>query len=188
MPAISKRGLAAALVSVLAGCAGPSKVPAPDYASYNDRLPCVDRIGRCFDASIAGQPVAVIADKQRHDALTAEARRANRAVGDVYWELPQAVDGRDALKVDIRSNALGSKEVGEPKAAPELLVYPLDGQLLPSRSQLAAGSSVKAEGRAVATQQNVLTQDSLPAGRYVLMIRYDGINNWERKSVLVRVR
>ena len=50
---------AAALALVCAATALPAaaQVPPPSYASFFDRLPCVQRIGRCFDATIGGVPV-----------------------------------------------------------------------------------------------------------------------------------
>ena len=174
------------VVALFSGCATP--VPPPSYASYFDRLPCVDRIGRCFDARVAGQPVIVIADKTRHDTLTAIARRASRHIGDVYWEVKTPVDGEQVFDVEVGTNALGREAVGEPTEEPELTVFALDGQDLASKSEQVANQHVRVNGQPVITQQKTLTRDFLPPGRYVIAIHYRGQHNWERKSVFVTVR
>lgn len=180
----------AALVAQFSACAShpPAPAPPPSYASCFDKLPCVDRIGRCFDASIAGQPVVVIADKQRHERISAEARQSNSQVRDVYWELTEPVDGKRVFEVAVGPNALGQPHVGAPAGETGLMIYPLDRQKLASKQDLVTSRNVNINGRAAAAQQNTLTQDSLPPGRYVISIRYEGERNWERKSVYLRVK
>ena len=171
--------------AILTACATP--VPPPSYASYFDRLPCVDRIGRCFDALIADQPVVVIADKARYDAVMAIARKASRHIGDVYWEVLATVDGKKVFDVEVSANAFGQKDVGEPTEDPVLAIYALDGQSLRSKTEQVANEHVRVNSQPVVTQQQTLTQDYLPAGRYVIAIHYRGQNNWERKSVFLTV-
>ncbi len=183
----SRAALLAALLC--AGCASTrAPVPPPSYASYFDQLPCVDRIGRCFDATIAWQPVVVILDKPRHDKLTAEARQGNADVREVYWEVLEPVDVKRVFDIDVQANALGRQYVGEPKEDVDLTIYPLDDQDLASKEEMVARSDVRIGGQAAVTQQNTLTQDDLPPGRYVISIRYAGTRNWERKSVYLRVK
>ncbi len=177
------------LAALVSGCAATHQpVPPPGYASYFDQLPCVDRIGRCFDATIGGQPVVVIVDKQRHEKLTANARQGNSDVREVYWEVLEPVDGQHAMDIDVTSNALGRPHVGEPKGEVDLTIYPLDDQELASKEEMVARPDVRIGGQAAMTQQNTLTQDDLPPGRYVISIRYAGTRNWERKSVYLRVK
>ncbi len=162
--------------------------PPPSYASYFDKLPCVGRIGRCFDATIGGNAVTVIGDKARHEQVTREAKEANNRVRDIYWEVAAPIDGAHALEVEVRSNAFGLPHVGEPKTDPELMIYPLDDQDLESKRELVAQDSVRINGNAAVTEQNTLTQDTLPKGRYVIAITYRGTQNWDRKQVLIHVK
>jgi hypothetical protein len=180
----------ATLVALVSACASRPQPPAPppSYASYFDQLPCVDRIGRCFDASIAGQPVVVIADKARHQRISAEARQGNSQVREVYWEVTEPVDGKRVFEVAVGPNALGQPHVGAPAGETELIIYPLDRQKLASKQDLVTSHNVNINGRAAVAQQNTLTQDNLPPGRYVITIRYEGERNWERKSLYLTVK
>ncbi|KAF0815096.1 hypothetical protein IGB42_00173 [Andreprevotia sp. IGB-42] len=178
--------LIAALLTAGITNAGPA--PAPGYAAYSESLPCVDRIGRCFDAMLAGQPVSVIADKTRHQQITAAAQATNRKVRDVYWEVVGAVESARALEITVSANALGHSEVGEPAEAPVLTIYPLDGQILQSKAADVVSPDVNVNGNAMVQRQNLLQQDALPTGRYVIAIRYIGTANWERKQVFLTVK
>lgn len=187
LPAIAC-GFALAATAHAQSFFGRTSPPAPTYAGhFNDRLPCVDRIGRCFDATIAGQPVVVIEDKVEFDALKAVTEKANSRLSRVYWVVRAPVDGRLALTVLTRSNAFGRGEVGEPADEPEVMVYPLDGQALASKAEIAAQPGVQINGAAALTRQNTLQQNVLPAGRYVFSVRYNGASNWDRKWVFLTV-
>ena len=189
------RLLLAGLAAVAAaGCvatapASPGGTPAPSYASgYFDRLPCVDRIGRCFDATIGGQPVEVIAGQAEYERLRAELQRLNRNVREVYWVVRTPVPGAAALDVLTRPNAMGLPHVGPEREEPDVTVYALDGQDLPSETEAVADDSVRVGGRPVLTQQETLTEDFLPPGRYAFAIKYLGRKNWGRKWVFLTVR
>lgn len=174
---------------LVAGCAATGNVPPPAYARYFNELPCVDRIGRCFDARIGGRPVVAIADKARHEQITRMVKEANGEVrGDVYWEVPEPVGGDRVLDVRVGPNALGLTEVGESQEDPELTIYPLDNQSIESEEELAASPNVSVEGLPVVTRQDTLIGQTLPPGRYIIEIRYSGRHNWERKQVLVTVK
>jgi hypothetical protein len=180
---------AAALALVCAATALPAaaQVPPPSYASFFDRLPCVQRIGRCFDATIGGVPVEVIADQAEFEKLKTLLQTLNRNVRDVHWIVRQPVAGSLALEVETRANAFGLPHVGDEKEEPDVTVYALDGQDLESKPELVADQSVRVNGQAVVTQQETLTQDFLPPGRYAFAIKYLGQKNWDRKWVFLMV-
>ena len=67
------------------------------------------------------------------------------------------------------------------------VTYALDGQDLESESELVASSSVRINGQPVVTQQETLTQDFLPPGRYAFAIKYLGRKNWDRKWAFLTV-
>ena len=179
-----------ALVVALAATALPAaaqQVRPPSYASFSERLPCVHRIGRCFDATIGGKPVEVIADKAEFEKLKALLQTLNSNVRDVHWIVREPVLGTLALDVETRANTLGLPLVGDEKEEPDVTVYALDGQSLESESELVAQQSVRVNGQPVVTQQETLTQDFLPPGRYAFAIKYLGRKNWDRKWVFLTV-
>lgn len=189
------RGSLRALAAAMALCAGfaampaaAQQVPAPSYArGYFDRIPCVDRIGRCFDATIGGKAVQVIADKAEYEKLKALLAELNDNVREVYWIVREPVDGKVALDVLTRPNAMGLPHVGEEKEEPDVTIYGLDGQDLESETEMVAQQSVRINGQPVVTQQETLMQDFLPPGRYVIAIKYLGRKNWDRKRVFLTV-
>jgi len=178
-----------ALAAALLAAALPAlaQVPAPSYASFSERLPCVHRLGRCFDATVGGKPVEVIADKAEFDRLKTLLQSLNDNVRDVYWIVREPVSGNVALDVVTRPNAMGLPLVGEEKEEPDVTIYALDGQNLESEPELVANQSVRVNGQPVVTQQETLTQDFLPPGRYAFAIKYLGRNNWDRKWVFLTV-
>jgi len=189
--AVPFAGLRRLLTVALAGAAtalpAAAQVPPPSYASFSERLPCVHRIGRCFDATIGGKPVEVIADKAEFDKLKALLQTLNSNVRDVHWVVRDPVPGAQALDVATRATTLGLPHVGDEKEEPDVIVYALDGQDLESESELVANSSVRINGQPVVTQQETLTQDFLPPGRYAFAIKYLGRKNWDRKWVFLTV-
>lgn len=185
---LAGRWVAAAAAAL---CAGGvlAQAPAPAYASgYSERLPCVDRIGRCFDATIAGQGVEVIASRAEFERLRGEIEVLNGNVREVYWIVRAPVLGAQALDVEARSNAFGRPHVGEPREEPDVTVYALDGQDLDSETEQVARPDVRVNGQPVVVQQETLTQDFLPPGRYAFAIKYLGRRNWDRKWVFLTVR
>jgi hypothetical protein len=183
------RGAWFVLAAVCAASALPAaaQVPPPSYASYSDRLPCVHRIGRCFDATIGGLPVEVIADQAEFEKLKGLLQTLNRNVRDVHWIVRRPVAGTLALDVETRPNAHGLPHVGDQREEPDVTVYALDGQDLESEPELVAEQSVRINGQPVVTQQETLTQDFLPPGRYAFAIKYLGQKNWDRKWVFLTV-
>jgi hypothetical protein len=174
----------------MTGCAlMKTPTPAPSYAPYSERHPCSSwRIGRCFDATIGGEPVAVIADEERQKRIQIKAKNAaNRATG-IYWEVIEPVDGHRALEVSVSSNEFGRALVGEPDGNIELVIVPLDNQQVKSKAETVASSNVFVNGQAAMRQQNTLTQDSLPPGGYIMFITYPGAQHWDRKTVYFRVK
>lgn len=180
--------LLAIVSGLLGGCATPRINPPPSYVSYSDSLPCAPRVGRCFDATIGGQPVSVIASQERHQQITAEAKRANQEVREIYWEVLQPIDGKKVFEVEVKANALGKSEIGDPIEEPSFTIYPLDGQDLKSERELVTNQSVRIQGQPVVTQQNTLQQDFLPAGRYAITLKYRGQKGRDGKQIILKVK
>jgi hypothetical protein len=183
------RFIAISCITVLLGACALTPTPPPNYADFDSTLPCMMRIGRCFDATIAGQPVQVIANEARQRQILAQAQAANNRVRDLYWEVAKPVDGDKVFDIQVSANNIGRDVIGKPVGPPEITVYPLSKQKLASTPTMVARDDVRIHNNPTVTQVNQLNQDFLPPGRYVLAIRYRGSHHdWERKFVLVTVR
>lgn len=158
------------------------------YESVSKSLPCVSRIGRCFDATIAGIKVTAIKEKAKQEQMFRDAKGKNKSVRSFYWELTQEVDGDKVLDIETMSNAYGLAHVGEEEAEPDIMITPLQEQELTSTQSIAPASGVSIGGKPVLTQQNTLDQEYLPPGEYIISIRYNGAENWDRKMVYVKVK
>ena len=183
--------LRAAFLTLAAAACAPlahAQSPAPSYAGFMQQVPCVDRIGRCFDATVGGQPVEVIATKAEFERLGADIAAQNPGVREVYWQVRQPLSSAAAMDIAVKSNALGRAHVGEPRGEPQVMLYAIDRQRLAATRELVANQNVRVNGEATVTQRNTLAQDSLPPGRYVFEIRYPGSRTWDRKTVLLTVR
>lgn len=180
------------IIATMAGLQGCSvfnyEIPPPTYASYSKGNPCMGRIGRCFDATIGSLPVVAIAEKAQYEHIAKTVRKINRNMDDVYWQIGKTIDGVSALDIEVAPNALGASGVGEAAKNPKITIYPLDGQVLKSESRLEESHNVRIEGQSAVTRQKALKQNYLPAGRYVLEIRYLGEHGWDRKRILVTVK
>ncbi|MEO7254822.1 MAG: hypothetical protein ABIZ64_11375 [Casimicrobium sp.] len=193
---LSKHFALALLASAaLAGCVATpvatrtSAVPPPSYATgYFERSPCGDRIGRCFDATIGGKAVSVIAEKAEFEALRAQLAALNRNVRDVYWRVLEPVDGKLALNIITTPNAAGAELVGTAKEEADVTVYALDDQDLKSKTEQVARNDVRVSGQPIVVQQETLTQNFLPPGRYAFAIKHIGRKNWDRKWVFLTVK
>lgn len=176
------------IVLVLSSCSALIPTPPPSYASYSHTSPCMDRSGRCFDATIGGQPVVVISDKERSLELTRLAEKSNKKIrSEIYWEVLEPVDAKRALEIKVSPNDFGMQEVGKPRGKLQFSIYPLDGQRLKTTPTIAQSKSVFIGGSPVSVLEHRLAQNSLPAGRYILTIRYTGEHNTDRKSVFLTV-
>jgi len=60
-------------------------------------------------------------------------------------------------------------------------VRPLEGQSLETRTELSAAPGVRVEGNAAVTRSEVVEDNRLPPGKYLLSVRLAGPRNWDRQ-------
>lgn len=106
----------------------------------------------------------------------------------MYWTVRRPLGSAEALDVKTFANDFGRAYVGEPREEADVTVYALDGQDLDSETEHVASPDVRIGGRPAVVQQETLTQDTLPPGRYAFAIKYLGRANWDRKWVLLSVK
>jgi hypothetical protein len=147
---------------------------------------------KCFESAYDGHCVAVTANGQRTVKIAKKTKKMLKELGalspsgdETRYEVPLPVRGALELHVDWLPEAVayfGAK----PEA--DILVYPLEGQNLDTRSELSTAPSVQVGGSAVVTQADVIQGNRLPPGKYVLAIRVSGSRrSWDRQTLFVQV-
>lgn len=179
--------LAGLATASLCGCFGGG-VPPPEYARYNEYLPCSNRIGRCFELSIAGQPVAVIEEEARQQALDSMASQASYEIRDLYWEMREPIDGARAFELSAKPAGAGEKVLGPLRSAPAITVWSLAPAGAGEAGKGADPYSARKTENVVATKLDVQGKTALAPGRYVYEVRYLGQLDWDRKFVHLTVR
>jgi hypothetical protein len=139
-------------------------------------MKCIDRDGRCIEATVNGQRSVKLAKQTRK--LLEGLKRVSHWVADVRYELPVPIEGKLEVKADQTRSA--GDWFGEQRQA-EVMVVPLDDVELKARTEIAAADSVRVGGAAPLVQRHVLERNMLPAGRYLLVVRLSGTDNWDRQ-------
>ncbi|MCB1889901.1 MAG: hypothetical protein KDH20_20010 [Rhodocyclaceae bacterium] len=179
---------ALAASSLLTACLGFGGVPPPSYARYNEYLPCSTRIGRCFDLIVAGQTVEVIEEEERQKALGSMASQASYEIRDLYWQIPQPIDGGKALSLEVKPAGDGDKILGGQRGDPALTVWALSEVERPEPASGESAYSARRKVDVVATKLDLGGRTRLEPGRYVYEVRYLGQLDWDRKFVYLTVR
>ena len=148
---------------------------------------CLARDGRCMAVTVNGQ--AVVKLSKRTKAMLKDMEAAVSYVdGDdmrqTRYEVPLPIRG--PLQVTADRSADSGDWFGEGRTV-RTLVTPLDQVDLKSSQQIAAAEGVSVAGAAPLVVQDVLADNRLPPGRYVLTIDLNGRGNWDRMTLYVQV-
>jgi hypothetical protein len=148
---------------------------------------CLERDGRCMTVTVNGQ--AVVKLSKRTKAMLKDMQAAVSYVdGDdmrqTRYEVPLPIRG--PLQVTADRSPDSGDWFGEGRTV-RTLVRPLEQVDLKSRQQIAAAEGVTVAGAAPLVVENVLADNQLPPGRYVLIIDLNGRGNWDRMTLYVQV-
>ena len=148
---------------------------------------CLERDGRCMTVTVNGQTVVKLS--KRTKALLKDMQAAVSYVeGDdmrqTRYEVPLPIRG--PLQVAADRSADSGDWFGEGRTV-RTLVRPLDQVDLKSSRQIAAAEGVSVAGAAPLVVQDVLADNQLPPGRYVLIIDLNGRGNWDRMTLYLQV-
>jgi hypothetical protein len=146
---------------------------------------CFDasREGRCFVLRVNGQASTKISGKTKKilkplDGLTFDSEETRYEV---------AVPVRGALEVSAEWLPEAVPYFGNPPGV-EVFVKPLEGQRLETSAALSTAGSVNVGGQSVVTLSNVLRDNRLPPGKYLMEVRASGARaNWDRQVVYFEV-
>lgn len=171
----------------LAACAAATVGLLASAAPGRAMSKCLERDGRCMAVTVNGQ-AAVKLSKRTKAMLKDMAAAVSYVEGDdmrqTRYEVPLPIRG--PLVVTADRSADSGDWFGEGRSV-RTLVRPLDQVDLKSTRQVATAEGVTVAGSAPLVLQDVLADDRLPPGRYVLIIDLNGHGNWDRMTLYVQV-
>ncbi len=171
----SLHGAAAGVVAIAIMVLWPS-------VSAAKKNKCFPREGHCLAVTVNGQ-VAKRIDKQTKKAL--------RALDDVSHYVDDAryqVDAPIRGALDVVADTVAGSEgwFGEGREV-RVQIVPLDPVEIATDQNLVRAPTVRIEGKTAVGVANVMRDDTLPPGRYLLRVRIRGAGNWDRQTVFVTV-
>ena len=151
-----------------------------------------DKPPRCFKDMYGGHCVAAEVNGQKTVRLTKKTRKFLKERGtsglgncEVEYEVPSPVRGDLEMSFAWLPEATG---YFGPDAETSVHVFPLDGQSLDTRPELSTAPSVRSGGSAVITQADVIEDNRLPPGKYVLTARVSGSKRgWDCHKFVLEV-
>ena len=105
-------------------------------------------------------------------------------VDDTLYEIIEPISGE--LEVDGFIVKGAEKWYGQPGSL-SVQVVPLQAVEIASSEQLVSNSSVRIGGQAAVSKANVMKDNILPPGRYLLRVKLTGSGNWDRQTLFLTV-
>lgn len=141
---------------------------------------------RCFSAARSGHCISVTLNGQATVKLSKKTRKMLEPLDGLRFggdetRYESASPVRGALEVHAEWVAGASEYFGGPPEV-SLHVRPLEGQSLETRPELSTVPSVRVEGGAAVTRSDVVEDNRLPPGKYLLSVTLTGPRNWDRQT------
>lgn len=133
--------------------------------------------GYTFNATVDGVTIIELKDRKRIPALQGYVR-------DVRWQTSKPISGY--VNVVITPN-IHSAFVGNNAYIEDIEIVPLGNVKIKTYHALNKDNSVLIGGRASVTAVNVMNQNKLPSGEYVIRLKIHGSKNWDRKEIYTYV-
>jgi hypothetical protein len=134
------------------------------------------RDGHCLSVKVNGEATIKLTKKTRK--LLEPLGGLRFGGGETHYESASPVQG--ALEVHAEWVAGAGEYFGQPPEV-SLHVRPLEGQSLETHPELSAAPNVRVEGGAAVTRSEVVEDNRLPPGKYLLSVRLMGPRNWDRQ-------
>jgi len=137
-------------------------------------------VGYYFDATINDKKIVKVEDRSVLKNL-----ERYYAASDVHWMVKEKLSG--GIDITVNNNAISSKFIGTVGDDEDLDIYviPLGNQELNSTKEITQSKDVFVGGAPVTKTENVMTDNTLPPGAYIIKIKTIGPKNWDRKYVYV---
>lgn len=143
--------------------------------------------GDCFDVKINGVDVIPLSSERLTEpyqkipdpGVASDAR-------DAKWQVREPVNSKIDVLFAVNSEN-GKAWIGD-NPAMNIIVIPLDNQVIKGDYALSRADNVRVEGKAPVTLTKVMKNNELPPGNYLFKVRIRGSNNWDRKTIFVMVK
>jgi hypothetical protein len=138
---------------------------------------------------INGQPTMKLTGKTkkllRDIEKAADSAIVSHDVKETRYELAAPIRGTFAVKADM---AKGSDSWFGPTIRDvDVMILPLQRVQIDTRREQARDETVRLGGAAAVTEQNVLKENRLPPGDYLMFVTLHGPKNWDRQTLFFRV-
>lgn len=143
---------------------------------------CFPREGHCVVVQVNGQSSAKLAGKTK--SLLRGFKDASHHVGDTRYELRAPIRGTFAVKADP---APGSDDWFRGVREADVAVVPLQNVRVDTHREQTKDESVRIGGAAAVKDQEVLNENRLPPGNYLMVVTLWGNKNWDRQVLFFTV-
>ena len=143
---------------------------------------CFPRVGHCVAVEVNGQASTKLAKSTKK--LLKGYEDVHFYVDDTLYELQEPVRG----DLEIRSDGVKGSEKWFGKVLEvEASVIPLEQVELETHREQSTESTVRIGGNEAVVEKNMLEENRLPPGRYLLVVRLKGSDNWDRQVLYFEV-
>lgn len=146
---------------------------------------------KCFSANREGHCIVVRLNGQTSAKLSKKTKKVLKDLGalshqgeETRYEIATPVQGDIDLRADFTPE---SAAYFGPKAEIDAHVVTLEGQALDTTRAQTIDSTVRVSGGAAVKDENVMKENRLPAGKYLLTVKLRGASNWDRQVLFFEV-
>jgi len=150
---------------------------------------CFARQGYCILVEINGQPTVKLTGttKKRLRELdkASDSALVSHDVKETRYELAAPIRGTFAVKANMVKGS--DSWFGTTIENVDVMVLPLQRVQINARREQMRDETVRLGGAAAVTEANVLKENRLPPGDYLMSVTLHGPKNWDRQTLLFRV-
>ena len=146
---------------------------------------------KCFSASREGHCIVVQLNGQTAAKLTKDAKKALKALGkptyrgdEPRYGIATPVPGELALQAAFTPE---SAAYFGPGVELNAHIVPLEGQAIDTRHEITSDATVQVGGGAAVRNENVMAENRLPPGKYLMAVQLNGSANWDRQVLFFEV-
>ncbi|MFK7954809.1 MAG: hypothetical protein AB8B96_01845 [Lysobacterales bacterium] len=143
---------------------------------------CFPRAGHCVQVTVNGQQSVRLTKASKK--LLKGYDEVSYYVDDTLYEILDPISG----ELDVVGAIVEGAEdwYGQPGSV-DVQVVPLQAVEIAAKEELVSNPTVRIGGQAIVSKANVMQDNTLPPGRYLLRVKLRGSGNWDRQTLLLTV-